>query len=152
MKTRTIAVVVIALVLAGSPVTRVHAGTGGGGGESLDVPAFDCYLIAGAKPPHVLTLDDQFFTGDSQLTGVTLGPAQLVCTPAAVTVTSNQSVRAGLPADHLVCYVAPPQTPPPNVLKQVVDPLVAQTVRVGAPRYVCIGAVKCPVGQDCPAE
>ncbi len=118
-------------------------------GVDLDVFVADCYLIAGAKPPHTLTLDDQF----GERTDVKLGHAQLLCTPTTLaTVTSNHEVRAELQTDHLKCYAAPPKGEAPKVQVQLVDPLVAETVTVGVPRFVCVGAVKCPVGVACPLE
>jgi uncharacterized membrane protein len=152
MKTRMIPAAIMALVLVAASAAVVHAG-GGGQGVPLDVFVVDCYLISGSNPPHVLTLDDQFFPGpDSLRTGVKLGKAKLLCTLANVTVTSGNDVRAGLQADHLKCYEAPPAGAVPNVQVQVVDPFLAETVKVGVPRFVCVGAVKCPVGVDCPGE
>jgi hypothetical protein len=143
MKTRIMAIAVIALALVGSSVGLVHAGSRG---VPLDVFVADCYLIAGAKPPHTLDLDDQF----GERTDVKLGTAQLLCTQANASVTSDQDLRAGLVTDHLKCYAAPPKGQPPKVEVQVVDPFLSETVTVGVPRFVCVGAVKCPVGQDCP--
>ena len=146
MKTRIGAIAVMALALVGSSVGLVHAGSRG---VDLDVFVADCYLIAGAKPPHTLTLDDQF----GERTDVKLGHARLLCTPTTLaTVTSNHEVRAGLQTDHLKCYAAPPKGEAPKVQVQLVDPLVAETVTVGVPRFVCVGAVKCPVGVACPLE
>ena len=149
MKTRMIPAVVMTLALVAAPAAVVHAG-GGGAGVPLDVFVADCYLIDGANPPHVLTLDDQFFPGPDSRTGVQLGKAKLLCTPAIATVTSDHDVRAGLATDHLKCYEAAPAGAKPDTSVQLVDPFVAETVKVGVPKFVCVGAVKCPVGVDCP--
>jgi hypothetical protein len=148
IRTGTIKAAVIALVLAGS-APLAHAGGGGAGGIG-DTFLFECYLINGANPPHVLTIDDQF--APEGRTGVKVGKAKLLCTPAGATVTSNHEVRAGLSdADHIKCYESPAGKAP-KVEVQVVDPFVTETVEVGLPRFVCVGAIKCPVGQLCPPQ
>ena len=79
MRTRTIQAAVVALGLAASaPIA--HAG-GGGAGSPVPGAMFDCYLInSGDNPPQVLTMDDQFHPDGR--TGVKLGKAKLLCTPA----------------------------------------------------------------------
>ena len=59
MRVRVISAVVMALALAAGSVAIVHAG---GGGQGIgDTFMFDCYLIDGFSPPHILTINDQFF-------------------------------------------------------------------------------------------
>ena len=131
--------------------TTAEAGGGGAGGIG-DTFIFDCYLVAGgATPGHTLTLNDQF-SPPKGLTGVKLGTARLLCTPAGATVTSGHDVRTGLSnADHMMCYdVAGAKSAKAEV--QVVDPFATENVNVGVGRYVCVGAVKCPVGQTCPPQ
>ena len=147
--------IVIAAILAFATtlayVSRVDAG-GGGAGTPIDTFALECYQINGDNPPHVLSIDDQFFPGESQRTNVQLGKAKLLCTPATVTVTSNTTVGTGFAlADHLMCYEAPPVAGAPKVLKQVADPFGTQTVQVNVPRFTCVGAFKCDAGGSCPA-
>ena len=110
-------------------------------------------LTLAQEPTHVLSVDDQFYPGESLRTNVHLGKAKLLCTPATVTVTSNTTVGTGFAlADHLMCYEAPPAGTSPKVLKQVADPFATQTVEVGVARYTCVGAFKCDVGGSCPAQ
>ncbi len=149
MKSRMIAAVVMALALVAGSAAVVSAGSAG---VPLDVFVADCYLISGSNPPHVLTLDDQFFPSPDSRTGVKLGKAKLLCTPTNATVTSADDVRAGLSTDHLKCYEAPPASAQPNLSVQLVDPFLAETVKVGIPAFVCVGAVKCPVGETCPSQ
>lgn len=144
MRTRTIQAAVVALALAASaPIA--HAG-GGGAGSPVPGGIYDCYLISGANAPQVLTLDDQF----NERTGVKLGKAKLLCTLAVGTVESGQLQPGDFSlGDHLTCYEAPPQGANPKVAKQVVDPFVAQTVKVGPPQFTCVQAFKCDVGVPC---
>jgi hypothetical protein len=156
-RTTQIAVMVLALVALVAPV--VHAG-GAGQGEQLNGFALDCYQIEGSNPPHELSVDDQFFPGDPGAeppipgrTGVKLGKAKLLCTPATVTVASGTLMPGDFTtADHLKCYEAPPREANPRVDVQVADPFDTETVTVGVTRFVCVGAFKCPVGETCPPE
>src|SRR5205085_9923716 len=133
-------------------VSFAHAG-GGGFGTPIDTFALDCYLVNGANPPQVVALDDQFFPGEAQRTNVPLGKAKMLCTPAVVTIKPPQTPQAiGIFADHLMCYEAPPSSPAPRVLKQVVDSFQTQVVEIGAPRFTCVGAFKCDVGTSCPGQ
>ena len=150
MRAKIVTTVALAFITMASFVPGVQAG-GGGAGGSLDTFALECYLVNGANPPHVLSIDDQFFPGESERTGVRLGKAKLLCTPATVTVTSNTTVGTGFAlADHLMCYEAPPQGAAPKVLKQVADPFGTQTVEISVPRFTCVGAFKCAPGGSCP--
>ena len=150
MRTKTGIAIALALVAMFSPVSGAHAG-GGGAGGSLDTFALECYLVNGANPPHVLSIDDQFFPGEQERTNVRLGKARLLCTPATVTVTSNTTVGTGFAlADHLMCYEAPSAGANVKQLKQVADPFGTQTVEVLAPRFTCVGAFKCEAGGSCP--
>ncbi len=144
MRTRTIQAAVVALALAASaPIA--HAG-GGGAGSPVPGGIYDCYLISGANAPQVLTLDDQF----NERTGVKLGKAKLLCTLAAGTVESGQLQPGDFSVgDHLTCYETPPSGANPKVNKQIVDPFVAQTVKVGPPQFTCVQAFKCDVGVPC---
>ena len=150
MKARIVTAVALAFTIA-SFAPGAYAG-GGGAGTPLDTFALECYLVNGANPAHVLSIDDQFFSDESQRTNVRLGKAKLLCTPATVTVTSNTTVGTGFAlADHLMCYEAPPVNGAPKVLKQVADPFGTQTIEVGVAKYTCVGAFKCDVGGACPA-
>jgi hypothetical protein len=147
MTTRTIQAAVVALALAASaPIA--YAG-GGGAGSPVPGAMFDCYLISGINAPQVLTIDDdQFYPGGR--TGVTLGKAKLLCTPAVGTVESGQLQPGDFSAgDHIKCYETPPSVANPKVDKQVVDPFVAETVKVGPPQFTCVQAFKCDVGVPC---
>src|SRR5262249_26531027 len=148
----------MAVALAASCAALAHAGAGGSGiGDTF---LFDCYLIDGFNPPHILSINDQFFppadpndpsSVDHTRTGVRLGKAKLLCTPGGAIVTNNADLNAGLSdADHMKCYEAPPAAAVPNLSVQVFDPFGLETVKVNVPKYVCVGAIKCPVGQDCP--
>lgn len=149
MRRRTTQAAVTALALAAS-ASMVHAGGGGAGGIA-GTSLFDCYLINGADAPHVLTMDDQFYPDGR--TGVKLGKAKLLCTPAGAIVTSGTLNPGDFSnADHIKCYEAPPGGANPKVKFQVLDPFVAETVKIGVPQFVCVGAFKCPVGQTCPPE
>ena len=136
---------VVALVLAVSaPIA--HAGGGGEGGIAGTF-LFNCYSISGVNAPQELDLTDQF----GERTGVKLGKAKLLCTPAGGEITSgtpNPGVFSD--ADHVKCYEAPPKGTNPKVPKVVIDPFVTETVTVGVQHYVCVGAFKCDVGAtDC---
>ena len=146
MRTRTIQAAVVALALAASaPIA--HAG-GGGAGSEVPGSMFDCYLISGVNPPQVLTIDDQFYPDGR--TGVKLGKAKLLCTPAVGTVESGQLQPGDFSeGDHIKCYEAPPRGDSPKVKKQVADPFVTETVTVGVPQYTCVQAFKCDVGVPC---
>jgi hypothetical protein len=157
MKTR-LATVLLALAFVASTPALVQAGAGGSGiGDTF---MFDCYLIDGFNPPHVLAINDQFFppadpnnpnSVDRTRTGVKLGKAKLLCTPAGGIVTSENDLNAGLAdADHMKCYEAPSAGAKPDVAVQVFDPFGLETVKVNVPKFVCVGAIKCPVGADCP--
>ncbi len=93
-------------------------------------------------------MDDQF----GERTGVKLGKAKLLCTPADGTVDVRTAPTPGdfTPADHIKCYDAPPKGANPKVTEVVVDPFVTETVKVGVPQFVCVEAFKCPVGEACP--
>jgi hypothetical protein len=107
---------------------------------------YDCYLISGVNAPQVLTVDDQF----GERTGLKLGKAKLLCTPANGTVESGQLQPGDFgDGDHLTCYETPPQGANPKVAKQVVDPFGAETVKVGVPQFTCVQAFKCDVGVPC---
>ena len=150
MKTRIVTVTALAFFTVFGSVSGVYAG--GGAGTPLDTFALECYEVNGDNPPHVLSIDDQFFTGGSQRTNVNLGKAKLLCTQATVTVTSNTPVGTDFAAaDHLMCYQAPPAGATPNVQKQVADPFGTQVVKIGVPRYTCVGAFKCAPTGPCPA-
>jgi hypothetical protein len=146
MRTRTIQAAVVALALAASaPIA--HAG-GGGAGSPVPGAMFDCYLISGVNPPQVLTIDDQFYPDGR--TGVKLGKAKLLCTPATGTVESGQLQPGDFSeATEIKCYETPPSGANPKVNKQVVDPFVAETVKVGVPHFTCVQAFKCDVGVPC---
>jgi hypothetical protein len=149
MRARMIQAAVVSLVLAASaPIA--HAG-GGGAGSPVNAAMFDCYLISGINPPQVLTLDDQFFPDPDQRTGVKLGKAKLLCTPATAIVESG-TLNPGdfTNGDHITCYEAPPSGANPRVTHVLADPFVTETVTVGVPQYVCVQAFKCPVGAACP--
>src|SRR5205814_821285 len=99
-KTRAITVLGLALAVVAASVAVVHAG-GGGAGTGIDTFALDCYLVNGTNPPHIVALDDQFFADEAQRTGVRLGKAKLLCTPATLTITSDQTPQPiGQFADH----------------------------------------------------
>ena len=150
MRGKIVTAVGLAFITMISFVPGVQAG-GGGAGGSLDTFALDCYQVNGGNPPHVLSIDDQFFPGESERTGVRLGKARLLCTPATVTVTSNTPVATGFAAaDHLMCYETVVPAALPNVVKQVADPFGTQTVTVGIARFTCVGAFKCAPGGSCP--
>ena len=144
MRVRTVQAVVMGLALAAwAPIT--HAG-GGGAGSPVPGTLYDCYLINGDNAPKTITVDDQF----GERTGVELGKAKLLCTPASGTVDSGQLQPGDFSGgDHLTCYKVPGKGSNPKVSKQVVDPFVAQTVKVGETRYVCAQAFKCDVGVPC---
>jgi hypothetical protein len=144
IRTRMIQAAVMVLVLVASAAI-VHAGGGSGGGIGGTF-LFDCYLINGANAPQELDLTDQF----GARTGVQLGKAKLLCTPAGGTITKGtQNPGVFSDADHIKCYIAPPISVP-NVQKVVIDPFVTDTVYVGVESYVCVGAFKCDVGAtDC---
>jgi len=153
---RMIQAAVVALVLAASaPIA--YAGGGGEGGIAGTF-LFDCYLISGVNPPQELDLSDQFFPGDPEAeppipgrAGVKLGKAKLLCTPATGEITSGtQNPGDFTLADHIKCYEAPPKGANPKITKVVVDPFVTETVTVGVPQYVCVGAFKCDVEEACP--
>jgi hypothetical protein len=146
MRTRTIQAAAMALVFAASaPIA--HAG-GGGAGSPVPGALYDCYLISGVNAPQTLTLDDQFYPDGR--TGVKLGKAKLLCTLTNGTVESGQLQPGDFSeGDHLTCYEAPPSGANPKVDKQVVDPFVAQTVKVGVPQFTCAQAFKCDVGVPC---
>jgi hypothetical protein len=155
---RMIQAAVVALVLvASAPIA--HAGGGGAGGIAGTF-LFDCYLISGVNPPHELDLSDQFFPENPESeppipgrAGVKLGKAKLLCTPASAEIVSgelNPGFFGGENVDHIKCYEAPPKGANPNVTKVVADPFVTETVTVGVPLYVCVGAFKCDVGEACP--
>lgn len=146
MSTRTIQAAVMALVLAASaPIA--HAG-GGGAGSPVPGSMYDCYEINGGDAPQVLTVDDQFYPGGR--TGVKLGKAKLLCTLANGTVESGQLQPGDFSeGDHIKCYQTPPKGTNPKVSKQVVDPFVAETVKVGDIHYTCVQAFKCDVGVPC---
>jgi hypothetical protein len=158
MRTRTIQAAVMALVFAASaPIA--HAG-GGGAGSPVPGGMYDCYLISGVNAPQTLIMDDQFYgidpiTGEPgtvgpERTGVKLGKAKLLCTPAVGTVESGQLQPGDFSnGDHLKCYEAPPKGANPKVSKQVVDPFVTETVTVGVPQFTCVQAFKCDVGVPC---
>jgi hypothetical protein len=145
MRARTIQAALMGFALA----AWAPAAQAGGGGAGSEVPGalFDCFLINGDNAPQTITVVDQF----GERTGVKLGKAKLLCTPATGTVESG-TLQPGdfSPADHLTCYEAPSRGIKPKVDKQVVDPFVAQTVRIGGPHYVCAQAFKCDVGEVCP--
>lgn len=148
MKIRMMSTVVIALAIVASSAGLVHAG-GGGAGVPLGGFVADCYLINGANPPHVLSVDDQFFPLGR--TEVALRQAKLLCTPATAEVTSGHDVRGGFEAaDHLKCYEVAPRNDAPNEKVQVADTFGNEVVKVGVPRFVCVGAFKCAVGEECP--
>ena len=135
MRTRTIQAAVVALVLAASaPIA--HAG-GGGAGSPVPGAMFDCYLISGDNPPQVLTMDDQF----GERTGVKLGKARLLCTPAAGDRRRPGSCsRETSRRPTTSSATRPPGRANPKVKKQVVDPFVAETVKVGVPHvHLCPG-------------
>jgi hypothetical protein len=146
MRMRTIQAAVVVLGLAASaPIA--HAG-GGGAGSPVPGAMFDCYLISGVNPPQVLTIDDQFYPDGR--TGVKLGKAKLLCTPAVGTVESGKLQPGDFSeATHIKCYETPPSGANPKVKKQVVDPFVAETVKVGPPQFTCVQAFKCDVGVPC---
>lgn len=144
MRTRTIQAVVVALALAASaPIA--YAG-GGGAGSPVPGALFDCYVIFnGADAPQTITLDDQF----GERTGVRLGRARLLCTPATGIVESGQLQPGDFSAgDHLTCYDSL-SFDSANVRKQIVDPFVSETVKVLWPVYTCVQAFKCDVGVSC---
>jgi hypothetical protein len=145
MRTRTIQAAVMALALAASaPIA--HAGGGGQGGIAGTF-LFDCYDISGVNAPQELDLSDQF----GERTGVKLGKAKLLCTPAGGEITSGTPSSGDFSAaDHVKCYAASPKGPSPRVQKVVADPFVTEAVNVGLLHYVCVGAYKCDVGEACP--
>jgi hypothetical protein len=135
-------------LVASAPIA--HAGGGGEGGIA-GAFLFDCYLISGVNAPQTLDLTDQF----GERTGVKLGKAKLLCTPAGGEITSGTPNPGDFSsADHIKCYEAPPRGTNPKVAKVLIDPFVTETVRVGVQQYVCVGAFKCDVGAtDCgPAQ
>ena len=92
-------------------------------------------------------MSDQF----GEQTDVKLGKAKLLCTPASGKITSGtQNPGDFTLADHIKCYDAPPAGANPKVTQVVADPFVTETVTVGVPQYVCVGAFKCDVGEACP--
>jgi hypothetical protein len=139
----------IALGFVASVATAAHAG--GGGAGIGDTFMLNCYHIEGSNPPHVLTVEDQFFPDGRE--GAVVGKAKLLCTPAAGIVTSEHSINAGLAdADHVKCYEATAANDSPKVNVQVFDPFGLETVKVSAQKFICVGAIKCPVGEQCPAQ
>src|SRR5262245_39699086 len=144
---RTVQAALMALTLA-TTASMAHAGGGGAGGIG-DTFMFDCYLINGANPPHVLSVTDDL--APDGRTGVKLGKAKLLCTPATGIVTSGHDLRSGLSeAVDFQCYEASPGA---NIKAdvQVTDPFGTDTVKAGPSRYLCVGAITCPVGETCPA-
>jgi hypothetical protein len=144
MRARTIRAAVMGFALvAWAPIA--HAG-GGGAGSPVPGTLYDCYQIDGDNAPQTITVDDQF----GERTGVKLGKAKLLCTPASGIVESGILQPGDFSeGDHLSCYEVPGKGSNPKVDKQVVDPFVAQTVRVGEGHYVCAQAFKCDVGVSC---
>lgn len=147
VKRRTMQAAVVGVALAAA-VPLAHAG-GGGAGVPIDGFAFECYLINGSNPPHVLTIDDQF--APDGRSGVKVGKAKLLCTPAGANVTAGEAAGGFGDADHIKCYESPAGKAP-KVKVQVADPFATETVEVGLPRYICVGAFKCPVGEPCPPQ
>jgi hypothetical protein len=144
MTARTIQVAVVSLVLIAS-ASIAHAG-GGGAGSPVPGALFDCYVVLkGADAPQTLILDDQF----GQRPGAQLGKVRLVCAPAVGTVESGQLQPGDFSlGDHLACYESL-SFPGPDVMKQIVDPFVAQTVWVHGHAFTCVQAFKCDEGVPC---
>lgn len=136
------------IVLAGAltlPVGLAHAG-GGGAGGTLEVAAFQCYVVDGARTLRTATLIDQF----GERTDVKLDNARLLCTPTTVNVNEGElaSVDPFL-ADHLKCYGISSRTRfNPRVEVRVTDPLGEEILEVRDPRYLCIQAIKELVNPD----
>jgi hypothetical protein len=144
MRTWTLQAAVMALAVA-AWTPAAHAG-GGGAGSPVPGTLYDCYLINGDNAPQTITVDDQF----GERTGVALGKAKLLCTPASGIVESGQLQPGDFSdGDHLKCYETPPKGTNPKVSKQVVDPFLAETVKVGDAHYTCAQAFKCDVGVPC---
>jgi hypothetical protein len=151
MKTRIMLGALIIAAVIGSSVGVGYAGSDGGGtGSAGGIVLFQCYGVEqGSKPPHVLSIDDQF----TNATDEQVGKLKLVCTQAAFDVIAPNTVdsdpqNAG--ADHLTCY----EVSQVQATKSVVtlkDAFGEQTVKVQGPsRYVCVLATKeclsgCPV-------
>jgi hypothetical protein len=142
-RTRRIQTAVVALVLAASaPIA--HAG-GGGAGSPVPGALLDCYVIFGADAPQTLNLDDQF----GQRTGARIGRARLLCTQASGIVETGQLQPGDFSnGDHFTCYESL-SFQAPNVKKQIVDPLTAQTVTVLWPAFTCAQSFKCNEGEPC---
>jgi len=150
MKTRIMLGALIMAAVIGSSVGVGYAGSGGGGEGGIIL--WQCYGIApGVKPPHDLSIDDQF----TNATNEKVGKLKLVCTPTTFTL-NNPDVATLDPqpqndgADHITCYeVSQAQATPSEVTLN--DAFGEQTVRVqGLSKYVCVLATKfcesgCPV-------
>ena len=152
MTRKLAAAVAMTLGIVTTTASMALAG-GGGAGTQIDAFALDCYLVNGKNPSQTVSLEDQFYPEGQERTGAKLGKAQLLCTPAAVSVTEGTPPTPGfLTADHLLCYETPPAVPVTNVLKQVATPFGTQNVTIGAPRFTCVSAFKCDPGASCPAQ
>jgi hypothetical protein len=157
MKARMNVAVLMVVGLVAGYVVIAHAGAGSG--TLGDAVFYQCYLIEGFNPPQVdsLNIDDQFVEQPGRQ-GVRVGPARLLCTPAAAEPTSpnHQLQLAGFgEVDHLKCYEVIPTGDPPRVDVQVRDPFIDEVVRVRQSKFVCVGAYKCPgqqPGDPCPPE
>jgi hypothetical protein len=149
--------VVVMLVVAAAAAPVAYAG---GGGLGLGGVAFlQCWLIDGANPPHLLSVNDQF----TNPTFARVGRARLVCTQAEGFVCTNElDPETGQPRfpecqgrtspdieipdallDHFTCYERDDHNDARSrALVKLTDPFGEQTVRVGSPRFLCVGSAK----------
>ena len=126
-------------------VPAAHAGRGMGGGE---IAVYDCYSIAGANPPRVVTLTD--VSGNVQQ-NVHINGGKLLCTIATMTKQEGDPDFDNVPGEaaDLKCYQVAtpgPRNTPPSV--QIFDPIIGGTeatdgevAKVVQGRYVCTFAV-----------
>jgi len=98
---------------------------------------FKCYTIEGAPPHAVVALTDQFKAGVRE----TLGPAQLLCTPAKKSVLIGNPINVPPTADHLMCYQILPALSP-NQSVQIKNQFESKRLNVLNTRLLCAPTVK----------
>jgi len=136
VKTMAVASVVVALATGFAGVARAGGGFGGGG---TVITGSLCYLVNGADQTRVVTITDQF----GEQSGVRIGKARLLCTPATVTLEEGEFDEVVGLADHAKCYALQEKgANNPDVTVNLTDPVDIEEVRVGPARYLCLGAVK----------
>jgi hypothetical protein len=102
-----------------------------------DWPVLKCYTIAGMDPPYEVMLETQFGIEND----VDVGPASLLCIPAAMTVGGSPAPTPPPPDRHWECFDIV-GSDPPDVVSLETEFGVEPSVAVGQATKLCAPALK----------